>query len=191
MSTRRLGLFAAWLAATLLAIALASQAVGLVRDQVTDRPSRTVSTLLASATTPSTAVLAITPTDVDLEVPQRTTSPTSTTTASTVPSVTVASTTTTSAATAPTTTPPTTTAPTVDRRYTLVGGWVTVACSGDDISFKSAAPKAGFSVERTEVEGNKVDVKFESADHTSKFEAACSNGNVVESIEEKDEQGDD
>ncbi|GBD85397.1 hypothetical protein BMS3Abin02_01802 [bacterium BMS3Abin02] len=190
MSTRRLGLFAAWLAATLLAIALASQAVGLVRDQVTDRPSRTVSTLLASATTPSTAVLATTPTDIDLEVPQRTTSPTSTT-ASTVPSVTAASTTTTSATTAPTTTPTTTAAPTLDRRYTLVGGWVTVACSGDDISFKSAAPKPGFSVERTEVEENKVDVKFESSDHTSRFEAECSGGNVVESIEEKDEQGDD
>jgi len=189
MSTRRLGLFAAWLTATLLAIVLASQAVGLVRDQVTDRPSRTVSTLLATATTPSTAALAATPTVIDPEVPQRTASPTSTTipaptTTSAVPTTTIPAPTTTSAA------PTTTAAPSVDRRYTLVGGWVTVACSGDDISFKSAAPKAGFSVERTEVEENKVDVKFESSDHTSKFEAVCSDGDVVESIEEKDEQDD-
>lgn len=187
---RRLGLFTAWLAATLLAIVLASQAVALVRDQVTDRPSRTVTTLLTSATTSSTAVLATTtPADIDPEVPQRTTSPTSTT-AATVPPVTVAPTTTAPPTTTPPTTTSTTTPPTVDQRYTLIGGWVTVACSGDQISFKSAAPQPGFSVERVELEENTVDVKFESSDHTSTFEAECSDGEVVASIEEEDEQDD-
>jgi len=185
MRTRRLGLVVAWLVATLLAIVLASQAVGLVRDQVTDRPSRTVSTILASVTTPSTSPLVSTPENVDPQVPERTTEPpASTSTTSTVP--TTATTTGTE-----TTEPPPTTQPPFEQRYTLIGGWVTVACSGDHISFKSAAPKAGFSVERTEVEDNKVNVKFEGSDHTSKFRAECADGRIIETIEEQSEHGDD
>jgi len=184
MSTRRLGLFAAWVAATILSVVLASQAVGLVRDQVTDRPSRTVSTLLASVTTESTAPLVSTPENIDPQVPERSTTtvpPEPTTTPSTAPAVTPTA--------PPTTAPPTDAAENL--RYTLVGGWVTVACSESHIRFKSAAPKAGFSVERTNVEENKVEVKFESSYHTSRFSAVCSDGSIVESIEESDEHGDD
>lgn len=188
MSTRRLGLVAAWLVATLLAVVLASQAVGLVRDQVTDRPSRTVSTILASAATPSTIPLVSTPENVDPQAPERTsTEPPSTTQP---PTTTQPGTTTSTSTTVPASTT-TTTQTETEERFTMIGGWVTVGCSANQITFKSAAPAPGFTVERTAVEDNKVDVKFESSDHTSKFRAECHDGAIAESIEEQTEQDDD
>ena len=190
MSTRRLGLVAAWLVATLLAVVLASQAVGLVRDQVTDRPSRTVSTILASAGTPSTAPLVSAPENIDPQVPERTSTELPSTTGpptSTDPETTTSTSTTVPASTTTTTQPVQHT----EGRFTLIGGWVTVACSANQITFKSAAPSPGFTVERTAVEDNKVDVKFESSDHTSRFKAECHDGAIEDSIEEQTEHDDD
>jgi hypothetical protein len=174
MSTRGLGLFAAWLVGTILAVALASQAVGLVRDQVTDRPSRTVSTILSSVTTSTTSTTISTDLDSTVPIYATTTTPPDTTTTQT-------------GSTASTTTTP----PTPDQRYTLTGGWVTVACSGDQILFRSAAPQAGFQVDRTEVADGSVEVKFESPNHVSTFHARCMGGTVSESIDEGGHHSDD
>ena len=56
---RRIGLIAAWVMVTLVAVAIAAQAVGSVRDQVTNRPSPIVD---VSALAPTTTPAAIEPT---------------------------------------------------------------------------------------------------------------------------------
>lgn len=167
MNRRRLGLVSAWLAGTILAVVLASQAVGLVRNQVTDRPSRTVSTLL---TTP----VSVLPPASDTTMVD---GPSSTTTTG-APSTTQPATTTTTA-------PPIGTA-TAGERFSLIGGWVTVACEGERILFRSAAPQAGFQIAHTEIEDSGIEVQFRDSEHTSKFHAECVNGTVVESTEEGD-----
>lgn len=163
MNARRLGLIAAWLIGTGLAIVLSSQAVALVRDQVTDRPSRAAAVLLATSTTTT--------------LPHFTTTSTNPTT-----------TTSTTQAAGTTTTTTTTQAPTTtitrDERFDLEGGWVKVACNGNQIIFRSAAPQAGFQVVQREVSNEHVKIDFENSDHISKFEASCDNGKVNASIDE-------
>jgi cytoskeletal protein RodZ len=168
MNTRRLGLFSAWVAGTILAVVLASQAVGLVRDQVTDRPSRAVTTLrtIPDAVSPTTS-------DVPNDDGPLTTS---TTTHEEVPTTQPETVTTTAASTGSTSA----------QRYSLTGGWVTVACEGDQIVFRSAAPQAGYQVERVKVGSSEVEVEFRGSDHTSRFQAECEHGSVVESIDEGD-----
>ncbi len=165
MNTRRLGLFAAWLVGTVLAVALASQAVALVRDQVTDRPSRAaVPAQTNSSQEPTTSLPTFTSTTEG-----------------------GADTTTTTASMDTTTTQPaqvTTTTTTGTERYDLDGGWVKVACDGDRIVFKSAAPRAGYQVVQHEVSDSAVEITFESEEHTSTFHATCERGTIVASTDD-------
>jgi len=171
VNTRRLGLFAAWLAGTVLAVALASQAVALVRDQVTDRPSRSaVPALVDFSQEPATSL----PTFTSTTEGQAGT-PTTTTSANTTTTTAPASQT-------------TTTTTTRDERYDLDGGWVKVACDGNRIVFKSAAPLAGYQVVQHEVSDSAVEITFESEEHTSTFHATCEHGTISAST--GDEPGD-
>ncbi len=173
MNTRRLGLFAAWLAGTVLAVALASQAVALVRDQVTDRPSRAaVPTQTDASQEPATSLPTFTSTEGQAGTSTSTTSATTTTTAQQAQI--------------------TTTTTTGDERYDLEGGWVEVACDGDRIVFKSAAPRAGYQVVQHEVSDSAVEIAFESEEHTSTFNAGCEHGTIAASTDEHgDHDGDD
>lgn len=168
VNTRRLGLIAAWLAGTALAVILASQAVALVRDQVTDRPSRAAAVLLSSSEATTTL-----PTFPTTTVSQPPGSPTT----STAP-VDAPATTTTQVVQA------TTTTTTRDELFELEGGWVKVACAGDRIVFKSAAPQAGYQLVQHEISERSVQITFESEDHTSAFQASCKNGTIDATVED-------
>lgn len=187
MSTRRLGLFVAWLVATSVAVLLASQAVGLVRDQVTDRPSRTVSTLLVDITTTSSIPDVTEPTAPPASGP--TTTVGGATTATTVEPTETTTTTTTPPATATTTTP--TTTPETVEFFTLQGGTVSVSCSGDTIAFRTASPKPGYRTDVEKTGPENVEVTFEGSDHESRFKAQCHEGTVDTEIDEHDSDGHD
>jgi len=153
-------------------VILASQAVALVRDQVTDRPSRVAAQAAAALQSTSTTTT----------LPRY-----STTTTTTGAESTTTSTTSGTPATATSTTLQTpTTTTTRDELFDLEGGWVKVACDGDRIVFKSAAPQAGFQFVQREIGEEQVNIDFESEDHTSTFQASCENGQVKESINEYD-----
>lgn len=190
MRTRRVGLVAAWLGATILSVVLASQAVGLVRDQVTDRPSRAASTLL-----PTTVTQAAPPTtSLDPGVPPSDERPLTPSTTTTAPPP--QSTTTITSATSPTTTRPpsdgtTTTVSTVEKVFTLVGGTVRVACRGDDIEFRAASPKPGFDADVDKRGPEEVEVTFESDGHRSDFRAKCGDDGIEQHIEERNESSHD
>lgn len=158
-------MIAAWLIGTSLAVVLSSQAVALVRDQVTDRPSRAAAVLLPTSTT--TTLPHFTTTSTTNQTTTSTTQATGTTTSTTTTQV-----------------PTTTTTIARDERFDLEGGWVKVACSGSQIVFRSAAPQAGFQAVLREISNEHVKIDFENSDHLSKFEASCDNGKVDASIDE-------
>lgn len=176
-----------WVLAASLAMLLASQAVAMVRDQVTDRPSRAATTLALETTTSSTAAVPSSTIQSDTTSTTAVQSPTTSstpvvTTSTTAPDV--------STTTAPTTTSTTTpTATNEEETFYLVGGWVTVGCAGDDIVLGSYAPNLGFQVDIEEAGPSEVEVKFEQAggDHRSKLEATCNGGRLNPEIEEKDD----
>lgn len=179
MNRKRVGLVAAWIAATSLAMLLASQAVALVRDQVTDRPSRVATTLALETTTSTTA-----PTTTTTQPPATfTTTTTAETTTTTQPEVTTTS--------VPATSSTTTTAATTNYEDTfyLVGGWAAVRCAGDDVSLATYAPNPGYQVEIESAGPRELEIKFEEAggDHESKLKVQCKNGVLKPDIEEHED----
>lgn len=185
MNKRRFGLVVAWVAATAMAMLLASQAVALVRDQVTDRPSR-VATTLASETTTSTTASPATSTPSSSQPSTTTTGADPTTTAPTATSSTSQPVTTTSPATTTTTLP---TGADEEQTYYLTGGWATVQCSGDAVALVTYAPNPGYRVEIESAGPDKVEIGFEATgdEHESKLEASCDDGILDPKIEEDDE----
>lgn len=184
MKKRRIGLLAAWVAATAMATILASQAVALVRDQVTDRPSR-VATTLALETTSSTAVP---PTTADgFALPSTTTTRVGTT--STAASATTSST---QPAVATTTTPPTTSTTTganQEETFYLTGGWATTRCAGNDVALTTYAPNPGYKVEIKSTGPERVEITFEASgdDHESQLEVRCQSGVLKPKIDEHED----
>jgi len=79
-------------------------------------------------------------------------------------------------------------APTSSRTFTLIGGTVSVTCTGNVISLGSATPNAGFTVETEKEDGQQIEVTFRSDTHESKLEVGCRNGQVV--VEEIREEAD-
>jgi hypothetical protein len=169
MTRRRIGLLVAWVAATVMATLLASQAVALVRDQVTDRPSKVATTLVLDTTTSTTGPPTTTPpptlaTTTTLAEPTTTTLP--------------ATTSTTQAEVATTSTPTTTSTTNQEQTFYLTGGWATVRCASNDVSLTTYAPNPGYQVEIESAGPEKVEVKFEASgdDHKSKLEVRCHDG---------------
>ena len=184
MRKRRFGLLIAWVAATATATLLASQAVALVRDQVTDRPSRVATTLALETTTSTTAVTAST---------NQPPLSRSTTTLAATTTTTVADTTSTSKplVTTTSTTPPTSTTASVGQEDTfyLAGGWATIRCSGSDAMLVTYAPNPGYRVDIESAGPEKVEIKFEASgdDHESKLEVRCDAGVLKPKVEEHDD----
>ncbi len=75
---------------------------------------------------------------------------------------------------------PPTAAPTASRTFSLIGGTVSVTCTGNVISLDSATPNSGFTVEtENKEEGQRIEVRFRSETHESRLEVGCQNGQVV------------
>ncbi len=64
--------------------------------------------------------------------------------------------------------------------FSLIGGTVSVTCTGNVISLNFATPNSGFTVESERKDnGQQIEVKFRSDSHESKIEVGCRNGQVV------------
>lgn len=161
---RGFGIAAAWVAATLISVLIATAAVGSVRDRVTDEPTAVATTSPGPSPTGTT-------------VPPTTTTPPTTTS---VPP-----------ATTTTTVPPTTTTPPESRRYDLIGGSVVALIGDGTVSLQSAVPAPGFSVEAKATGPDEVEVEFRSDEHRSKFKADWEDGELRIDIDEKNEGEDD
>jgi hypothetical protein len=192
MRKRRIGLLVAWVAATVTATLLASQAVALVRDQVTDRPSKVATTEALETTTSTTQATTSTSQSSAVSSPttalaETTTTTPATTTSTTQPEVTTTSVTTT---TVPTTTSTTnTTLTNQEETFFLTGGWATVRCAGDDVTLATYAPNPGYQVEIESAGPAELEIKFEEAggDHKSKLEVHCDDGVLEPDFEERDD----
>jgi len=188
---RFLGILAAWVAVTLAAVTVATAAVGNVRDQVTDAPTRpTIGATIATLATTTTTTEAPRITTTSSEPPATTTTteaPKETTTTTEPPK----ETTTTTAPpkeTTTTTEPPkettTTTAPSEVRRYDLVGGSVVILVGDGEVHLRSAVPAPGFAYEKGSDGPEKVELSFTSEDHTSHFQAHWKDGKLDVKIDE-------
>src|SRR5262249_10118765 len=73
------------------------------------------------------------------------------------------------------------------RTFNLVGGTVTVTCTGNTLTVNSAVPNAGFSFEQELHDGGTVaEFRFENDMHRSRLEVGCSGGQVmVEELREE------
>ena len=206
---KKLGPALGWVVATLASIALATSAVGSVRNEVTNQPSplrataETVAQLDPATTTvgpsgaPSTSAGSTTSSEATT-VPSTTaaTSTSSSTTTEAVQNAT-SSTTTTSTTAPPTTTtvPPTTSSTTTtaapDDDYfetvQLIGGWVRLRVSGDKVFLAGSVPSPGFSMEIKEDGPNSVVVEFESDSHESKLHAEVEDGELDIETDEDEE----
>lgn len=182
MNKRRVGLVAAWIFAASVAMFLASQAVAMVRDQVTDRPSRAAATLALETTSSTTGG------ETTTTRPTATTATAAAPTPTTVPAETP---TTTPSATSTTVRTTSTTTPGANEEATfyLVGGWATVRCSGDDVMLTTYAPNLGYHVDIEAAGPADVEIKFEEAggDHRSRLEARCSSGVLHPETDERDD----
>jgi hypothetical protein len=199
---RRLVLALTWVAATLVAVFVALQAVGAVGRQVTDHPaalarptttttapsaaaptSSTTSTTMAPPTS-TTAPPLPTPTRVaDPAGPQQpqTTEPAEQPPAQSAPSESEPPESSGPPATSASTAPgPTTT-------YNLAGGSIGVRCRGQSsIELVYSSPAPGFSAEVDNTGPQEVEVRFESDEHHSRIKVQCSSGNPVV-IDEREE----
>ena len=188
MRTAGLRFFAAWLGATLVAVAVAAAAVGSVRSQLTDAPTPLGAS--ASATFPTETTLP------DTSVPETSGSDPvrSTTTVSVVgSSVTTTSTslpTGSTTSSTSTTTPPTssTQAQSYSRTFETPGGSVRVVVDGPNVSFGGAVPKTGWRVELKESGPEEVKVEFEQNEGSGQIEfmAKVENGDLVTEISSED-----
>lgn len=173
---------AAWFAAGVGAVALATGAVSLVGSQVTgDRPAPLsadqVRSELAGAEAGTTTTTSVPGTPTTAPLGTATTTP-GATTATTAPGTpggpgpapTVATTTPTGPGPSPTTTTAPPARPAETRTYTLVGGTATLQFSSSGVKVVVASPNAGYSVDLEPTYDTGVRVEFESDDHRSRVE---------------------
>jgi len=199
---RRIGFIVAWVMVTLVAVAIAAQAVGSVRDQVTNRPSPIVDVSALATTTTTAPVEATTTTPPSTTTTSTTRPPETTTTTSTT--VVEATTTTATAAPEPTTTTTTTSAPPPTtttaappemtiKTYEMVGGWVRIRSGSGKVFLGGAGANAGFTMEVEDNGPDEVEVEFRSESHKSKFSAEFEGGELRVEIKEEgdDEDGAD
>jgi hypothetical protein len=167
---------AAWLAAAVLAVAVAWQGVGIVTRQVTDdRPAPlSAADLRARAVGPSPS--STLPSSPGSTVASPTTA---------APSVTTAPVVTTAPPVVTTAPPPTTTTSTTappsqpaaeTRTYNLVGGSASLRFSAEGVTVLWANPAAGFEVEIEPEHVNGVKVEFESETHRSRVDGWWDDG---------------
>lgn len=81
---------------------------------------------------------------------------------------------------APPAQPAQTPAPSMTRTFNLVGGTVTVTCTGNTLTVDSAVPNPGFGIEQERQDGGTVaEFRFENDTHKSRLEVGCANGQIV------------
>ena len=167
----------AWLAAAVVASAVAWQGVGLIGAQVTDSRPETLSAGQIDAELAERAGSAST-TDADQPGAAVSTEPADAggpatggpTTA--VPGATDDGTTTGSDGSTATTSSPTTTPPAVERRTaTMLGGTAAFEYSGGTVRLLYARPAPGYDVERDDRDDGGIRVEFEGEDGTSRVDA--------------------
>jgi hypothetical protein len=198
--SRRVVLALSWVAATLVAVFVALQAVGAVGRQVTDRPAAAARQV--GATAQPGALAAATPSTTEKAAASATTD------ASQPPAVPTSSTRPPQSATAPPAEPvdpgPATPAPGPSANesnsesdhdtasgpdpapspgpttsYNLQGGSIGVRCTGSSIALVYSSPAPGFSAEVESAGPSEVDVRFESDNHRSRIKVQCSSGSPV------------
>jgi hypothetical protein len=192
---RRLALALTWLAATVVAVFVALQAVGAVGRQVTDRPTAvarqtSTTTVPQSATAPSTSTTlpqldsALTPSSEATRGPVAT---------APVPDVHPAP-------AAPTPEPepepePDSSGPSAPEpqatfgpttTYNLQGGSIGVRCAGTTIELVYSSPAPGFTADVNSSGPQQVDVRFESDEHRSRINVQCPSGSPVV-VDEREE----
>ncbi len=190
---RFVGIGAAWLAATLVAVAVAAAAVGSVRSEVADTPTVLAAPLVATSATVSASDLgSSTTTDSDIpQVPITTARNTETTT-------TLDEADTSGSSEATTTTPPvassstttTTGASSYTKTYDTEAGTVRITVSGESVTFSGATPLPGWKVELKNSGPEEVNVHFERnedehEDKEIKFKATIEDGELRVSISEE------
>jgi hypothetical protein len=74
---------------------------------------------------------------------------------------------------------PTSQPSTSSETFSLVGGTVTVTCTGSAIALDSVTPNAGFTIDKEENEDGQVEVRLQSDSHESRLQVTCQNGTVV------------
>jgi hypothetical protein len=74
---------------------------------------------------------------------------------------------------------PTSQPTTSSQTFSLVGGTVTVTCTGSAIALDSVTPNAGFTIDKEENEDGQVEVRLQSDSHESRLQVTCQNGTVV------------
>ncbi len=198
---RYMSIGAAWLGATALSVLIASAAVAGIRDRVVEAPVAigipTTTTTLPADAGPTT----LAPVTTTIVEASPTTAGVATTTEATLPPESATTTTTTKAppttteppaAATTTTAPPTTTTTAVSYvTYDLEGGTVVLAVGDGEVSLISATPRSGFRVDLEHSGPTKVEVKFESNDHTSKLTSKWDDGELQVKIKEEGSDDDD
>jgi hypothetical protein len=157
---RNASLFAAWLAATIVSVLVASAAVAMVRENVSDEPAIGLQSLVAQTTVAADTT----------QIQPATTPP------NTDPVKTPAIPTTTETSSPPETTLPTETtmadvSPGQLETFNSEGGSVSIEIHDDHLVFLGAVPAAGFGIAEKELESKKIEVKFRSDDATVKVTA--------------------
>ncbi len=191
MNTRRIGLLAAWLVATTASVALAYEAVDLVRDQVVERPmargrapapqpaaseTMDVMKILLELEDSLSSEVPATPGATGAESPAAT-GPESTgaTVPATAPPATEQSTTTTTTTTTTQHEPPLTGDTKGEQleeaTYRLDGGTVTIRFGFGFVEFVRAVPRSGYQTYVKKTGPKQVEVEFQRADQVSKFKA--------------------
>ena len=175
----------AWVVATAMAMLLASQAVALVRDQVTDRPSKVATTSALETTTSTTTI----PTTTEPPPVSPTTTTLAETTTTTLTETTATTQTEVTTTSVPATSSTTTTTTNEEETFYLVGGWATVRCAGDDVILATYAPNAGYQVEIESAGPVELEIKFEESggDHESRLKVHCNDGALDPDTEERDD----
>jgi cytoskeletal protein RodZ len=199
---RGVGIAAAWIAATAISIAIAAAAVGSVRSQVTDAPTALGSpevVALASAAPPEVEPGPPSSGEPGAQSPATTTagappSPATTTTApvaaATGATNAEAETSTTRAPSAsPTTQTSVSPASTQAKTYDTDGGWIRIVIDGELVSFATAQPKTGWSVDVENEGPEEVKIHFERNDDSDEieFSAKVEDGEVRVHISHGDE----
>ena len=193
---RIIGVGAAWVAATLVAVAIAAAAVGSVRGEVTDAPTALGTLSIAVVTTSTTMSIESLQTSTSTSPPGTTTTTVAVTDETTT---TLGGVDTTSVSTTSTTAPPVTstteTTTTVISSYTRtygaeagLPGSVTVVVSGESVSFSTASALNGWRVELKNSGPEEVKVLFERNENKEdeiEFKAKVQNGELEITISDE------
>jgi hypothetical protein len=175
-----IGIAAAWIGATVLAIVIAAAGIASVRSQVTEAPTPlgSPSALAVAGSVAATTTTAVGPTTTLVVDPTA-----ASTTSAPSTSVPGSSTTTALSGASSTTTPPVATS----KNYTTAGGTVTISVANPNVTFTNAVPNSGWKVEVEDFGPDKVKVKFERNDDSEdeiEFVAKFESGELKVTIED-------